>query len=125
MREESREEAREEEDVPDAPPPPPKPILVESHLNPDAKPFVIPSDDEPPKKRKGSRQRTKSDSGTQTDTRKDVSVNPRFFPLPDKRVTGSSSDTSVSVKVVGSFSQRSATFLSMICTICVTLKGLT
>ena len=29
------------------PPPPPKPILVASHLNPDAKPFFIPSSGEP------------------------------------------------------------------------------
>ena len=31
-------------------PPPPKPILVESHLNPDAKPFFIPAAGEPEKR---------------------------------------------------------------------------
>ena len=32
-----------EEAAPTVPPPPPKPIMMESHLNPDAKPFTIPS----------------------------------------------------------------------------------
>ena len=36
------------------PPPPPKPILVASHLNPDAKPFFIPSSGEPAEARFGN-----------------------------------------------------------------------
>ncbi|KAL5269455.1 hypothetical protein ACHWQZ_G003065 [Mnemiopsis leidyi] len=86
-----RQEQKVSEPKPDEPvkqkdpPPPPKPIMVASHLNPDAKPFFIPSSGESSETRK-SRQRTKSDSGTQTDNiRKDVNVNPRFFPLPDKK----------------------------------------
>ena len=32
------------------------------------------------------RQRTKSDSGTQTDkVRKDVNINPRFYPVPERK----------------------------------------
>jgi len=79
--------AREEELVQEAPPPPPQPKTVESHLNPDAKPFIIPAEQK--ESRKSSRQRTKSDSGTQTDLRKDVKINPRFYPLPDKRSSSS------------------------------------
>ncbi|XP_063684435.1 la-related protein 1-like [Bolinopsis microptera] len=84
-REQRESESQIEEPVEQSdPPPPPKPILVESHLNPDAKPFFIPSAEE--NKQRAGRQRTKSDSGTQTENaRKDVNVNPRFYPLPDKK----------------------------------------
>lgn len=71
---------KSEEKVGEEAPPPPKPILVESHLNPDAKPFIIPEG----QKKSGGRQRTKSESGTQTDSPPTRSDNPRFFPLPNK-----------------------------------------
>lgn len=85
-----REREDKEEQAP--PPPMPKPLLVESHLNPDAKPFFIPEDSAD----KAPRQRTKSDSsceaGTQTKVKKDVRFNPRFYPLPDKKSSDPESD---------------------------------
>ena len=41
--EEKRREVVDTTEAQPPPPPPPKPILVESHLNPDAKPFFVPS----------------------------------------------------------------------------------
>jgi len=87
-----RQKEDKEEQAP--PPPMPKPLLVESHLNPDAKPFVIPEDGAD----KAPRQRTKSDSScqtqdsTQTKVKKDVRFNPRFYPLPDKKSSDPESD---------------------------------